>query len=122
MQMQRLLLFPILLALFATPAAAIDPPYQPEMERLAEVMGSLYFLDPLCAGSDTDWRAQMQDLIIADEPDEDRRERLAGAFNSGYAAYSRLYRSCTSSANEALGRLLEEAQQTARDIHAHYAD
>jgi uncharacterized protein (TIGR02301 family) len=122
MQMQRLLLFPILLALFATPAAAIDPPYQPEMERLAEVMGSLYFLDPLCAGSDTDWRAQMQDLIIADEPDEDRRERLAGAFNSGYAAYSRLYRSCTSSAHEALGRLLEEAQQTARDIHAHYAD
>jgi len=122
MQMQRLLLFPILLALFATPAAAIDPPYQKEMERLAEVMGSLYFLDPLCEGSDTDWRAQMQDLIIADEPDEDRRERLAGAFNSGYAAYSRLYRSCTSSAHEALGRLLEEAQQTARDIHAHYAD
>jgi uncharacterized protein (TIGR02301 family) len=120
--MQRLLLFPILLALFATPAAAIDPPYQKEMERLAEVMGSLYFLDPLCEGSDTDWRAQMQDLIIADEPDEDRRERLAGAFNSGYAAYSRLYRSCTSSAHEALGRLLEEAQQTARDIHAHYAD
>jgi uncharacterized protein (TIGR02301 family) len=64
----------------------------------------------------------MQDLIVADEPDEDRRERLAGAFNSGYAAYSRFYRSCTSSAHEALGRLLEEAQQTARDIHAHYAD
>lgn len=122
MHLKRLLLLLVLLALFATPAAAIDPPYQKEMERLAEVMGSLYFLDPLCQGSDTDWRSEMQDLITADEPDEDRRERLAGAFNSGYEAFSRLYRSCTSSAHEALSRLLMEAQQTARDIHAHYAE
>jgi uncharacterized protein (TIGR02301 family) len=122
MHCKRLPLILLLFALSGAPALAVDPPYQQEMERLAEVMGSLYFLDPLCEGSDTDWRAQMQDLIVADEPDEDRRERLAGAFNSGYAAYSRFYRSCTSSAHEALGRLLEEAQQTARDIHAHYAD
>jgi len=122
MQTRRLPLILAFLALSGAPAFAVDPLYQPEMERLAEVMGSLYFLDPLCEGRDIDWRGQMQDLIIADEPDEDRRERLAGAFNSGYTAFSRLYRSCTSSAHEALTRLLVEARQTAQDIHARYAE
>ena len=105
------------------PAWAIDPPYQEEMERLSEIMGSLYFLQPLCkpeAGAD--WRAEMQDLITLDQPDDDRRQRLAGAFNSGYEANARLYRACTVSADEALTRLLVEAEKTARDIHTRYAE
>lgn len=110
------------LSLAATPAGAIDPPYQPEMERLSEIMGSLYFLQPLCQPGIEDWRQQMQDLIALDEPDEDRRQRLAGAFNDGYSAYARLYRTCTISASEALTRLLVEAEKTARDIHARYAE
>ncbi len=104
------------------PALAIDPPYQAEMERLSEIMGSLYFLQPLCQPGVEDWRAQMAELIALDEPDEDRRQRLAGAFNDGYAAYARLYRVCTVSANEALTRLLVEAEQMARDIHSRYAE
>jgi uncharacterized protein (TIGR02301 family) len=79
----------VLLALSAAPALAIDPPYQRQMERLAEVMGSLYYLQPLCKAGTEDWRAQMSELITLDEPDEDRRQRLAGAFNSGYTAFSR---------------------------------
>lgn len=104
------------------PVLAVDPPYEPQMERLAEVMGSLYFLNPLCKPGSPDWRTQMADLIRLDEPDEDRQQRLNGAFNSGYAAYSRLYRNCTPSAQEALSRLLIEAEATARDIHARYAE
>ena len=92
-------LFVVLAA--AAPVRAIDPPYQPEMERLSEIMGSLYFLQPLCQPGIEDWRAQMEALITLDEPDEDRRQRLAGAFNDGYAAYARLYRTCTISASEA---------------------
>lgn len=113
----------ILLSLLASPALAVDPPYQEEMERLSEIMGSLYFLQPLCkpeAGAD--WRAEMADLITLDQPDDDRRQRLAGAFNSGYEAYARLYRACTVSADEALTRLLVEAEKTARDIHTRYAE
>lgn len=106
----------------AHPALAIDPPYQPQMERLAEILGSLYFLQPLCKTGSEDWRAQMQDLINLDEPDDDRGERLAGAFNGGYAAYARLYRTCTASALEAYARLLSEAERTARDIHTRYAE
>jgi uncharacterized protein (TIGR02301 family) len=112
----------VLTTAVARPAVAVDPPYEPEMEHLAETLGSLYFLNPLCTPGATDWRAQMADLITKDEPDQDRQQRLYGAFNSGYIAYSRLYRTCTPSASEALGRLLIEAEATARDIHARYAE
>jgi uncharacterized protein (TIGR02301 family) len=115
------LLLPPLLALPA-PALAIDPPYQAEMEHLAETMGSLYFLDPLCRRSGADWRAQMSDLIVLDRADDDRRQRLTGAFNDGYEAYARLYRVCTVSASQALGRLLVDAERTARDISSRYSE
>lgn len=112
----------LLISLVPTPALAVDPPYEPQMERLSEILGSLYFLDPLCKPGGTDWRAQMADLIKLDQPDEDRQQRLYGAFNSGFTAYSRLYRTCTPSAEEALSRLLIEAETTARDIHARFAE
>jgi uncharacterized protein (TIGR02301 family) len=118
----RALLFCLPL-LCATPAVAVDPPYEAEMERLSEVLGSLYFLAPLCKPADkADWRAEMADLITLDQPDDDRRQRLTGAFNAGYSAYARLYRTCTVSAAEALTRLLVEAEKTALEIHARYAE
>lgn len=117
------LLAATLFCLLATPAPAIDPPYQEEMERLSEIMGSLYFLQPLCRpDGGADWRAEMGDLIALDQPDEDRKQRLAGAFNAGFTAYSRLYRVCTVSADQAMTRLLVEAEKTARDIHTRYAE
>jgi uncharacterized protein (TIGR02301 family) len=118
----RLALAALLLALGTLPSLAIDPPYQRQMERLAEIMGSLYFLQPLCEAGVQDWREQMADLIALDEPDEDRRQRLAGAFNVGYTAYSRFHRACTPAAREALTRLLDEAERTARDIHTRFAE
>jgi uncharacterized protein (TIGR02301 family) len=116
------LLIVLLLGLAGTPARAIDPPYQPQMQRLAEILGSLYFLNPLCQPGSANWRTEMADLVQFDQPDEDRRQRLYGAFNGGYEAYSRLYRNCTPSAREALSRLLVEAESTARDIHARFAE
>jgi len=113
----------IALCLLASPSAwAVDPVYQPQMERLAEIMGSLYFLQPLCQAGTTDWRTQMDDLINLDEPDEDRRQRLAGAFNGGYTAFARFHHACTPAAKEALTRLLTEAEQVARDIHNRFAE
>lgn len=108
--------------LAAAPAWAIDPPYQGEMERLSEIMGSLYFLQPLCVGRGADWREEINDLIAMDEPDDDRRQRLFGSFNAGYSAYARLYRTCTKSAETALVRLLIEAEKVARDLHTRYAE
>jgi uncharacterized protein (TIGR02301 family) len=119
---KRLIAGFLLAALAAAPALAIDPPYQRQMERLAEVMGSLYYLQPLCKTGTEDWRAQMAELITLDEPDEDRRQRLAGAFNTGYTGFSRLHRQCTPSSREALTRLLVEAQQLAKSIHTRFAE
>ncbi|MEQ1768804.1 MAG: TIGR02301 family protein [Devosia sp.] len=122
-RMRLLKLFVLVLVLaFPRPVLAVDPPYQAEMERLAEIMGSLYFLAPLCRPGSDDWRGELAELVRLDQPDEDRQQRLYGAFNSGFAAYSRLYKSCTDSAAEALNRLLTEAETTARDIHARFAE
>jgi uncharacterized protein (TIGR02301 family) len=119
---RRLLLALFLLAFAAAPARAVDPLYEPQLEHLSEVLGSLYFLGPLCMPSGKDWRVEMSELIALDKPDDDRRQRLAGSFNNGYQAYARLYRECTSSARAAMTKLLTEAEATARDIHAHYAE
>ena len=103
-------------------ALAVDPPYQRQMERLSEVMGSLYYLAPLCKIGSEDWRQQMSELIELDEPDDDRRQRLAGAFNNGVTAYSRTHKQCTTASREALSRLTVEAERIARDIHTRYAE
>lgn len=114
----------LIACLGAAPSAAlaVDPPYQADMERLSEILGSLYMLTPLCGDATTDWRSQMSELIALDEPEDDRRARLAGAFNAGYQAYARFYRSCTPSAQTAISRLLAEGETLARDIHQRYAE
>ena len=122
--MKPLLRLALLLALagLPRPALAIDPLYEPQLEHLSEVLGSLYFLNPLCQPGGKDWRAEMSEVIALDNPDDDRRQRLAGAFNEGYQSYARLYRECTISAQTAMAKLLTDAEQTARDIHAHFAE
>jgi len=124
MRKYLVMLLGFMLALLAggRTALAVDPLYEPQLEHLSEVLGSLYFLAPLCRAGSRDWRVEMSELIALDSPDDDRRQRLAGAFNTGYEAYARLYHECTESAHTAMVRLLGEAEQTARDIHAHYAE
>lgn len=106
----------------ATPAQAVDPLYQPQMQNLLFAMGSLYFLQPLCGAEGFDWRQKAADLIEADQPEDDRRLRLTGSFNDGYAAYNRLYRDCTDSAQLAIHQILIEAEELTRDIHTRYAE
>lgn len=103
-------------------ARAVDPLYQGEMSRLVEIMGSLYFLEPLCDAHTADWRRQAAELIALDAPDPDREQRLYGAFNSGYQDYARLYRYCTLAAREAMLRLYDEAANKANDIHSRYGE
>ena len=112
----------ILALLPAERAAAVDPVYQEDMRRLVEIMGSLYFLEPLCGAENADWRAEAAELIVLDSPDPDREQRLYGAFNTGYQSYSRLYRFCTLAAREAMIRLFDEAQNTAEGIRTRYAE
>jgi len=118
----RTIFVALALTLSAQPVSAVDPLYQSEMQKLLGIIGSLYFLQPLCGNEENDWRLHASELISLDNPDEDRRQRLNGAFNQGYYAYSRSYSSCTISAQRSVRQLLQEAEQITRDIHSRYAD
>ena len=112
----------ILLGAFVQPVLAIDPPYQTQMQQLLNAIGSLYFLQPLCGDEKNDWRQHASELIELDDPADERRQGLNGAFNQGYHAYARLYQSCTFSARQAITQLLVEADHLTRDIHSRYAE
>ncbi|WP_262296243.1 TIGR02301 family protein [Microvirga sesbaniae] len=108
----------------AEPAPTVEPPaapYEKELLRLAEIMGSLAMLRPLCSAPDgSEWSRRMQVLLEAEGTTPGRRERLAGAYNKGYQAYALTYRVCTPSAQEASVRFLGEGEQLARSITGRY--
>ncbi|UVF18541.1 TIGR02301 family protein [Microvirga terrae] len=108
----------------AEPAPTVEPPaapYEKELLRLAEIMGSLAMLRPLCSAPDgSEWNRRMQVLLEAEGTTPGRRERLAGAYNKGYQAYALTYRVCTPSAQEASVRFLSEGEQLARNITGRY--
>ncbi|MGF9756924.1 TIGR02301 family protein [Microvirga sp. 0TCS3.31] len=108
----------------AEPAPAVEPPpapYEKELLRLAEIMGSLAMLRPLCTAPDAqEWSRRMQVLLEAEGSTPGRKERLAGAYNKGYQAYALTYRVCTPSAQEASVRFLAEGEQLARSITGRY--
>jgi uncharacterized protein (TIGR02301 family) len=92
-------------------------PYEKELLRLAEVLGSLAFLRALCDASDApEWPKRMQALIESEGTTAARKERLAGAYNRGYRAFSLTYRICTASAAEATARYLKEGEALSRGI------
>jgi len=96
-------------------------PYEKELLRLAEVMGALAMLRPLCAATDGgEWSRRMQVLLDTEGTTPGRRERLAGAYNKGYQAYALTYRTCTPSAQEASTRFIREGEQIARNITGRY--
>jgi uncharacterized protein (TIGR02301 family) len=109
----------------AQPAApVVEPPpapYEKELLRLAEIVGSLAFLRSLCSTPDAaEWPQKMQALLEAEGTTPGRRERLAGAYNNGYRAFSLTYRACTPSANDATARYVQEGDLLSRSLAGRY--
>lgn len=108
----------------AKPAPAVEPPpapYEKDMLRLAEIIGSLAFLRPLCAAPDaSEWPKQMRALLEAEGTSPGRRERLTGAYNQGYQAFGLTYRVCTTSAREASDRYLKEGSRLTQSVSNRY--
>ena len=94
---------------------APPPPYEPQILRLAEILGALSYLDDIC-GSKDDWRARMQELLQAEAKTEDRKERLAGTFNRSFHDYEQTYQTCTPNAELVISRFLAEGGKLAREI------
>jgi uncharacterized protein (TIGR02301 family) len=97
------------------------PPYDKDLLRLSEIMGSLAFLRTLCAASDApEWSKRMQALLDAEGTTPQRRERMAGAYNRGYRGYALTYRTCTPSATEATTRFMKEGEVLSRSLAGRY--
>lgn len=110
------------------PAAAPDPapppppeppppPYEPQLMRLAEIMGTLAYLRDLCGEADgADWNLKMKALLETEAKTDTRRERLAGAYNRGFRGYEVIYRACTPAAQSIISRFLDEGGHLAHEI------
>lgn len=102
-----------------TPAA----PYDADLQRLAEILGSLQYLRTVCGANEGQkWRSEMQALIDAEAPSGERRRQIVARFNRGYRGFEQTYRTCTPAADLAIRRYLEEGAKIAREITARYAN
>jgi uncharacterized protein (TIGR02301 family) len=107
------------------PARAQDAaaPFDGDLQRLAEILGTLHYLRGICGANEgAKWRNEMQALINAETPSGERRTRLIASFNRGYNGFQQTYRSCTPAANVAIKRSIEEGAKISRDLTARYAN
>ena len=118
------------------PAAEAPPPaYEPQLLRLSEIMGSLAYLQTICAeqgpltpvnaqsgttAEDAPWRDRMENLMTAEDAGPARREKLAGAYNRGWQGYQYSYRMCTPNALLARRRFLDEGARLAHDVSTQF--
>jgi uncharacterized protein (TIGR02301 family) len=99
------------------------PVYDGEMSRLAEILGALHYLRPLCGTKDgSRWRNEMSGMIDAESPPPERRDRLIANFNRSYVAYEQTYRTCTPAADLAIRRFLDEGARLSREIATRYGN
>ena len=111
----------VLPAQAAGTTAPPPPPYQADLMRLSEILGSIQFLRELCGTDEgTLWRDQMQALIEAEQPSAEEKARMIDHFNRGYESYRSVYRVCTDSARLAVDRYLKEGAQIAAEVAARY--
>jgi uncharacterized protein (TIGR02301 family) len=105
------------------PAEEKPAPYDVQLTRLAEVLGSIQYLRALCGVSTSEWRASMQQLLDSDTGTEPkRRERLTAAFNRGYRSFAAVHTSCTDAARTAEERYRIEGATLATEIAARFGN
>ena len=111
------------LALPARAQEATPAPFDPDLERLAEILGALHYLRAVCGSNEGQkWRTEMQALVDAEAPSGERRRKIIAGFNRGYRGFQQTYRTCTPAADLAIRRYLDEGAKIARDITARYAN
>lgn len=103
------------------PRADRPPPYEPQLLRMAEMMGALAYLRDLCGAADgADFRAKMKSLLDAEDFGQQQRDLLAGAYNQGFEGYRLSYRTCTPAAGEVIAQYLAETARLAAELASRY--
>lgn len=101
----------------------LAPAYEREMLRLAEILGALHYLRELCGAREGSlWRDQMEAMLSAEEPTEQRRQMLVANFNRGFRGYREIYRECTPSASEAANRYLKQGVRLSAEIPGRFGN
>lgn len=106
----------------AAPARAENVPYEKQLLRLSEILGSVHYLRSLCGEKDGGWRDQMQSLLEAENPEPTRRARMVASFNRGYRSFSSIYTSCTESATAAIERYMREGEILTKEVVVRYGN
>ncbi|WP_442879694.1 TIGR02301 family protein [Bartonella sp. CB189] len=107
--------------LTSTPTFAQQyPPYDTKLLRLAEILGSLHFLQNLCNAPTSRWYDYMIKLIEAEKPTPQRRAYFYEAFNGTYRAFSENYHYCTQSAIEAKKEYIKEGKSLSENLLIHF--
>jgi uncharacterized protein (TIGR02301 family) len=123
---KRLLAILMLVAICAAaPVRAQDAaaPFDGDLQRLAEILGTLHYLRSICGSNEgAKWRNQMQALVDAETPSGERRARMIAGFNRGYNGFQQTYRTCTPAAMVAIRRYIDEGSKISRDLTARYAN
>ena len=124
--MKRLLTIASILLCLTLPLRAAEgdaAPFDADLQRLAEILGSLQYLRGVCGANEGQkWRQEMQTLIDAEAPSGERRRLIVASFNRGYRGFQQTYRTCTPAADTAIRRYLDEGAKIAREITARYAN
>lgn len=112
----------LLIGWLATPSfAAEEAPYDDSLARLAELLGALHHLRPLCGAQEPQiWRDQMQALIDAEQPSPARRQRLVERFNLSYRSLVAAHTSCSPASRDLAERYRKEGEALSRDVLSRY--
>ncbi len=96
-----------------------DRPYDAQLFRLAEILGTVHYLRELCGANEGQvWREHMREIVNAEGTNALRRAKLVESFNRGYRDYSRTYRACTQPALVAIQRFMDQGSTIAETLVA----
>jgi len=106
----------------SAPRPAFTPAYEKPMLDLSEIIGSLAFLTSLCApsGEPNAWQRRMEGLVASEGEASGISEKLMGAYNQGYVAFSTTHRQCSPAAKAAQTLLIHDAARLARMLERRY--
>lgn len=115
----------------ATPPAARlqdeTPPYEGDILKLSELMGSVAFLADLCpdmhdpAQNGEMWRQKAQSLLDTQAKSDILKALMAGAYNRGYQDYEVNYNACTDVARTGFSRDLSAINHLASALTRKYS-
>ena len=100
------------------PKPPVPITFEKPMLELSEAIGSLAFLTALCSPTTqpNPWLRRMEGLLDSEGEAAGNKDKMIGAYNQGYAAFSTAYRQCSEAAQAARGLLVQDATRLAREL------